>query len=65
MFLFIQERLIFAFYVLNTVLRFATTWMDVEGRMLSDIVSRRKTNIIGLHSYVEFKKQNLRNKTSK
>ena len=32
----------------NEILTFATTWMELEGIMLSKI-SQRKTNIIGLH----------------
>jgi len=41
----------------NEILAFATTWMDLESIMLSEI-SQRKTNTTGFHSYVEFKKQN-------
>ena len=41
----------------NEILPFATTWMELEGIMLSEI-SQRKTNIIGLHSYEDFKRQN-------
>ena len=41
----------------NEILPFATTWMELEGIMLSEI-SQRKTNIIWLHSYEEFKIQN-------
>ena len=41
----------------NEILPFATTWMELEGIMLSEI-SPRKTNIIGLHSYEDFKIQN-------
>ena len=40
----------------NEILPFATTWMDLEGIMLSEI-SQRKTTIIWLHSYEEFKRQ--------
>ena len=40
----------------NEILPFATTWMELEDIMLSEI-SQRKTNIIWFHSYVEFKKQ--------
>ena len=40
----------------NEILPFATTWMELEGIMLSEI-SQRKTNI-WLHSYEDFKKQN-------
>ena len=41
----------------NEILRFATTWMELEGIMLSEI-SQRKTKIIWLHSYEDFKTQN-------
>ena len=41
----------------NEILPFATTWMELEGIMLSEI-SQRKTNIIRLHSYEDFKTQN-------
>ena len=41
----------------NEILPFATLWMELEVIMLSDI-SLRKTNIIGLHSYEDFKTQN-------
>ena len=41
----------------NEILPFATTWMVLEGIMLSEI-SQSETNIIGLHSYEEFKTQN-------
>ena len=41
----------------NEILPFATTWMELEGIRLSEI-SQRKTNIIGLHSYEDFKRQN-------
>ena len=41
----------------NEILPFATTWMELEGIMLSEI-SQRKTKIIWLHSYVDFKRQN-------
>ena len=30
----------------NEILPFATTWMELEGIFLSEIVSQRKTNII-------------------
>ena len=36
---------------------FAATWMELEGMMLSEI-SKRKTKIIRLHSYEDFKRQN-------
>ena len=41
----------------NEVLPFATTWMDLEGIMLSEL-SQIKTNTTWLHFYVEFKLQN-------
>ena len=41
----------------NEILPFATTWMELQGIVLSEI-SQRKADIIGLHSYVEFKIQN-------
>ena len=37
----------------NEILPYATTWMELEGVMLSEI-SQRKTKIIGLHSYEDF-----------
>ena len=42
----------------NEILPFATTWMELEGIMLSEI-SQRKTNIIWLRSY-ETKQMNIR-----
>ena len=42
----------------NEICPIATTWMELEGIMLSEI-SQRKTNI-QLHSYVEFKIQNIK-----
>ena len=41
----------------NEILTFATTWTELEGIMLSEI-SQRKTKIIGLHSYEDFKREN-------
>ena len=41
----------------SEILPFATTWMEPEGIMLSEI-RQRKTKIIGLHSYEDFKRQN-------
>ena len=38
------------------ILPFATMWMDLEGIMLSEI-SQRKTKIVWLHSYEDFKRQ--------
>lgn len=40
----------------NEILPFATTWMELEGIMLSEII-QRKTKIICLHSYEDFKRQ--------
>ena len=40
----------------NEILPFVTTWMDLEGIMLSEI-SQRKTNTIWLHLYEESKQQ--------
>ena len=39
----------------NEILPFATTWMDLEDIMLSEI-SQRKTNTVCYQLYVEFKK---------
>ena len=41
----------------NEMLPFATTWMELEGIMLSEI-SQRKTKTIWLHSYEDFRRQN-------
>ena len=38
-------------------LPFASTWMELEGIMLSEKVNQKKTIIIWFHSYVEYKKQ--------
>ena len=43
----------------NEILPFATTWIELEGIMLSEI-SQKKTDIICFHSYVEFEKLNRR-----
>ena len=43
----------------NEILPFATTWMELEGIMLSE-TSQRKTDIICFHSNVEFEKLNRR-----
>ena len=40
----------------NEILPFATTWMELEGIILSEI-SQRKTEIIWLHSYEDFKRK--------
>ena len=46
----------------NEILPFTTTWMDLEGFMLSEI--SQKTNILCYHLYVESNKQtNICNKT--
>ena len=39
----------------NEIVPFATTWMDLEGIMLSE-VSQTKTNNVCFHLYVESKK---------
>ena len=39
------------------ILPFATTWIELEGIMLSES-SQRKTNILRLHSYEDFKRLN-------
>ena len=41
----------------NEILPFAVMWMELEGIMLSEI-TQRKTDIISLHSYVEYEKLN-------
>ena len=41
----------------NEIMPFATTWMDMEIIMLSE-VRHRKTNITWYHSYVESNKNN-------
>ena len=47
----------------NKILPFTTTWMDIEGIMLSEI-RQRKTNTISFHLYLESKEQyKLTNKT--
>ena len=35
---------------------FASTWMDLEGMMLSEMSQSRRTNIIWSHSFGEYKK---------
>ena len=40
----------------NEILPFRTTWVDLEGIMLSE-KHQRKVDTIWFHSYVEFKKQ--------
>ena len=39
------------------ILPFATTWMDLQGIMLSEI-SQRKTNTVWYHWHVKYKKYN-------
>ena len=41
----------------NKILPFVTTWMELQGIMLS-VISQRKTNITWFHLYVESKKKN-------
>ena len=41
----------------NELLSLTTTWMDLEGIMLSE-VSQTKTNAVWYHLYVKSKKQN-------
>ena len=40
----------------NEILPFSTTWINLEGIMLSEIIRERKTNTICYHIYVESKK---------
>ena len=42
----------------NEILPLATTWMELEGIMLSEISQSEKDKIIRLHSYEDFKRQN-------
>ena len=42
----------------NEILPFATTWMELEGIMLSEISQSEKYKYLWLHSYEEFKIQN-------
>ena len=39
----------------NEILPFATTWMELEGTVLSE-VSQKKTNTVCYHLYIEPKK---------
>ena len=48
----------------NEIVPFATTWMDLEIIILSE-VSQTKKNIIWYHLYVEFKKKDINELTSK
>ena len=41
----------------NEILPCATTWVDLEGIVLSE-VNQRKTNTVCFHLYVESKRQN-------
>ena len=43
---------------MNGTLPLAITWMDPEGITLSEKSQQRKTNNLGSHLHVEFKKQN-------
>ena len=45
----------------NEIFPFATMWMELDGITLGKI-SQRKTNIVWLHSYVEFNIQNREHK---
>ena len=47
----------YSFIRKNDILPFATTWMDLESIMLSEI-SQRKTNTLCYHLYMESKKIN-------
>ena len=47
------------------ILPFATTWMDLEDIMLSDIIRHRKTNSVCYHLYVESKKIKQKNEHNK
>ena len=41
------------------ILTFVTTWMDLEGIILSEISqSEKKTNTVWFHLYVKFSEQN-------
>ena len=40
----------------NEILPFAATWMELEGIMLSEIGSQRKTDIVCFPSYVDLEK---------
>ena len=42
----------------NEILPFATTWMELESMMLSEISQSEKDKYHMIYSYVEFKKQN-------
>ena len=48
---------------MNKILQFATTWIDLESIMLSEI-SQRKTNTISYHKYYITYMWNLKNKTN-
>ena len=40
----------------NGIFTFSTTWMDIEGIMISEIIRHRKLNKILFHLHVESKK---------
>ena len=44
----------------NEILPFATTWMELEGIMLSEISQAGKDRYICFHSYVDLEKLNRR-----
>ena len=46
----------------NDILPFATTWMNLEGMMASEIIAQRKKSIIWSHFNVESENQNKQNK---
>ena len=46
----------------NDNLQFATTWMNLEGMMASEIITQRKKSIIWSHFNVESENQNKQNK---
>ena len=48
----------------NEIMPFVATWMNLEMTILSK-VDQRKTNIIGYHLYVESKKKDANELTSK
>ena len=41
----------------NDILPFTTTWMDIEGIMLSEISQTEKDKYLCFHSYVKSKKK--------
>ena len=61
---YLYTRILFS-HKKNEILPFATTWMDLEGIMVSEI-SQRMTNTLYYHLYVDSKKikqMNVYNKT--